>query len=344
VLNPVGKFVAVADSDGNGQACYTPADKTIKCAIRAVETSWQDGGQTAGRFEWTGSQCSGTADGAENGTDVEKKCETVNGRQVCSVPGEPSCITVLGEKVCQSAAGGVCLAGDCINGTVGPESPDTDKIDTPTGARITRPDAPLPPRPNNGTPGVPASPDGKIDARHGVGGGGYGNNYYSYYSPATVAGSDEGGEGECEEGEHMEGGECVPDDGECVDDPETEENECGSGGPAGCNGDEPGKVCIDETGVPEDAPEGLNDDDLKSALDDLDAKLEEYQPLAPERPNPGLWSTSACQSVTWTFLHSESRQFPGDACPQIDQVRNVAGWLLMMVAGWFLGRRVIREL
>lgn len=353
VDNPTGGFLKLNDTDQNLKSCMNPKDFPSKnCEVVAQGLAFVGPemqvpvGQTAAFWKFTGEECGepGGSEGLEaNAPSPETpQCQTVDGKQVCNSPSKPKCITVGGEEVCHTDAGGVCAEGECLTATPTSESPITDKIDFSDGARVTRSSAPRPPKPNTGTAGPEgqtAAADGSFKTNGvGVGGGGSGTTRtYNYYSPSTMGNSaDEGdGDGECDpETEECEG------EGEC--DPETEQ--CEEAPP--CNPDEPGKVCIDESGTPTDPGEYLDGSPLEEAMDGFGDQLDPYKTIEGiALPSASLWSTSSCSSMTINWLHGKTSQFPGtEVCNKIDFIRNLVGVLLLMVVAFALGRRVMREL
>lgn len=158
------------------------------------------------------------------GPDEVFGCEVVAGLDVC-LSSDPACIVIEGEKICESAAGGVCGPDECLADGV-------DLVKNPNGSELGKPDIDTPPAPDTGTAGEKAPPDLAVGSTgaDGVLGTGDGETSADYWAPGTAGNSttNGGGEGDCDpETEDCEG----EGDGEC--DPETEDCEDGGSGDFG---------------------------------------------------------------------------------------------------------------
>lgn|GEM_PF-3747956 len=172
------------------------------------------------------------------GPDEVFGCEIVAGLDVC-LSSDPACIVIEGEKICESSAGGVCGPDECLADGV-------DLVKNPNGSELGKPDIDAPPAPDTGTEGEKAPPDLAVGSTglDGVLGTGDGETSADYWAPGTAGNSttNGGGEGDCDPGtEECDGegdgdGDCDPETEscECVDDPETPDDECGDGGGGSC--------------------------------------------------------------------------------------------------------------
>lgn len=170
------------------------------------------------------------SDGTDGACTADKtKCISLQKKNCGYVNGESRCVTA---------------------NQLTPEDPCTQ---TGSGAVFCRADAATPPKPDNGTPGQPATPDAKFDVQDPTLIGSPGGSIIGlhYYKPSTVnsgsnnPGSDGNNNGKCEEGEAgskdctpLEGGGDCEEGEECGEDSAsgdgcTEEPQC-RGEPVEC--------------------------------------------------------------------------------------------------------------
>lgn len=143
-------------------------------------------------------------------------CQAVGDGQYCASSGGDgqcgymndtfTCLKNVAPNECKALTGGGRICGPLANTT--------------------------PPVPDNGTPGVPATPDGTIEQERTENGATVTNNY-SYYNATTVAGSarDPGTDGGADDGGSPSGGSGGDDGGEEPGAPDCEGTTCGEGVP-----------------------------------------------------------------------------------------------------------------
>jgi len=158
--------------------------KSTNCTINQIFAGGNDAaGKGYAIYESTGQDCGTEGDYDGQGAD-STACSVVNGQTLCNKPGETNCGTVNGESVC---------LGDH------PDAPaDTGCKGLSGGGKNCGDQAPTPPAPDTGTPGVPAPPDMTINIHEGST-----NTTNYYFNHNTVAGSSgvtpsEGGEPACD--------------------------------------------------------------------------------------------------------------------------------------------------
>lgn len=282
-LHPDGQWtqvIAQKQSDGKVRGCMSPPTKGGECEINAVGDSavWQGGEVENGHafigiWRYTGAACtdvSGELPVQAGSEDEQPPCKTVLGQQVCATE-DKKCIQINGERTCYSDAGGVCVEGQCLS----PINSIDEYLQTLSGARVTKGQAPTPPVPNKGVddPLTPANPDGRLVGQIGGTNPNYSTSYntYNYYSPQTVSNScvdnpdtsvnecaGGGSGGDCPEGQHKDGnGQCVSDTvgGECQSGYHKENGQCVADG--GGDGDcDPTEEDCDEGGGGGECPAG----------------------------------------------------------------------------------------
>jgi len=188
---------------------------------------------------YTGEQCD-AGDTADEALPTDEKCQTVNGHEVCQNVNDQNCISIDGQQSCYSSAGEACTTPEC--------TASAEAMPYPDGSEVANDDAPTPPAPDNGTSGEKAPPDLEfgvtpVDPATGQAGP---QNPLHYFSPTTAGNSTTNGAGDADgDGVQdsadscpgtptdttVDGNGCPSDEGEgeCVDNPETPANECGSG-------------------------------------------------------------------------------------------------------------------
>lgn len=172
-----------------------------------------------------------------------------------------------------------------------------------------------PQAPDNGTPGVPATPDYVI--RDPTGGGITGG----LYNPTTVGGSTHP-PGPVDDDDGIPGDD--DDDGECEDGEECASavEECGVEGKPPCD------VKIDEEGTPITWTLTPFDDEarvgsLTEAADEGWLSSYSLGDLVPGLPS------SSCSSMTFDYLGGNSFVFPGvKGCDFLDTFKAILGWFL----------------
>lgn len=146
-------------------------DTNLGCQVKVRQVA-SSGSESAWTFERTGTPCS------EGDEAVD----------IAASPDKEECLDIGDGTYCAAAAGnGQCgFLNDkyvCLQKT-----PDKGCQSFPGAGKVCAANADSPPAPDNGTPGVKASPDGTISQQVG----GVTNNY-NYYSSSTVTGSSRGG-------------------------------------------------------------------------------------------------------------------------------------------------------
>ncbi|MEK6805320.1 MAG: hypothetical protein AABY95_01550 [Pseudomonadota bacterium] len=250
-----------------------------------------------GRFETAGQICQpgtsvGTAVAVITDADNNKCAASTSGTKVCIA--NKNCGTVNGEYKCLNTA-----------------PPENTCVQTETGRTVcARPIGAViasPPFPDNGTPGVPATPQATIENDA---------TQIDVYAPGTAY------------------GDSTPSPPP-TDDGKTNEAVCGAPPLPACN------AKIDETGTPSNGPAGpvFDQDGIFSSITSAAGNNPSSGQTIPIVP----FSSSSCTTISGSFL-GKPVDVPGTSgCQRLTKLKEILGYAFYLLTAWFLARRAIGE-
>ncbi len=270
-----------------------------------VGVSFPSSGAWLSSFTGTETPCS-IDDGLDSGDD---NCVTgPSGNKACYEPANQNCGSFNGQSVCVDDV----AANNCISDSSGSVLCESGS----TGG------------PDNGTPGVPATPDDSFQLGDVAAGGGV---EIDYYAPGTVS--------DATNSDDFPPSDSSDDDLPAACDPATDPNGCRSAAECGTSDTPPCAVVVDESGTPVGTDDMFAGDVGQSLIDSIgDAPGIASPVFVPDLP-----VSQSCQTITISW-RGATRSIPSVLmCSRVETFKTVLSWFFYLSTAFFLFRLATRS-